>query len=60
MLSQTQNTPYWWLDAPRPPEISQDQPAKVDVAIVGAGFTGLNAALVLARAGLTVAVFEAG
>lgn len=60
MLSQTRNIPYWWLDAPRPPELPCEQPEKVDVAIVGAGFTGLNAALVLARAGASVAVFEAG
>ncbi|MGE4609962.1 MAG: FAD-dependent oxidoreductase [Paracoccaceae bacterium] len=60
MLSQTSNRPYWWLDAPRPSETHIAQPAKVDVAIVGAGFTGLNTALVLARAGLSVAVFEAG
>ena len=33
---------------------------KVDVAIVGAGFTGLRAALLLAEAGTDTAVFEAG
>jgi glycine/D-amino acid oxidase-like deaminating enzyme len=53
-------TPYWWeaappLDLPPPPV-----PASIDVAIVGAGITGLNAALVLARAGRSVAVFDAG
>jgi glycine/D-amino acid oxidase-like deaminating enzyme len=34
--------------------------AKVDVAIIGAGFTGLRAALVLAEAGSTVAVVDSG
>jgi glycine/D-amino acid oxidase-like deaminating enzyme len=53
-------TPYWWeaaapLDLP-PPLV----PPSVDVVIVGAGITGLNAALVLARAGRSVAVFDAG
>ncbi len=33
---------------------------KVDVAIIGAGFTGLRAALVLAEAGVRVVVMEAG
>ncbi len=32
----------------------------VDVAIVGAGFTGLSTALAVARQGVSVAVFEAG
>lgn len=50
---------YWW-DA-----MEQDLPKpafqrSADVAIVGAGVTGLNAALELARAGKSVAVFDAG
>jgi len=52
--------PFWWEQAPRELTNHINQPDKVDVAIIGAGFTGLNAALVLARAGLSVAVFEAG
>lgn len=36
-----------------------DGDAKVDVAILGGGYTGLSAALELARAGLDVAVLEA-
>jgi glycine/D-amino acid oxidase-like deaminating enzyme len=35
-------------------------PSQVDVAIVGAGFTGLSAALALAQRGARVAVLEAG
>lgn len=56
--------PYWWEHAPREAQDSGHNPvscpANVDVAIVGAGFSGLNAALVLARAGASVVVFEAG
>lgn len=54
------NFPYWWRDAPRPSALNNEPPTKVDVSVVGAGITGLNAALVLARAGLSVAVFKAG
>lgn len=60
MLSDTKNFPYWWKDAPRPTATTHEQLKHVDVAVVGAGYTGLNAALVLARAGLSVTVFEAG
>lgn len=53
--------PYWW-DA-LPPEHNNGEkpvPAKCDVAIVGSGFTGLSAALTLARAGRDVVIFERG
>lgn len=51
--------PHWW-DAAAPHHRRQDAPpAKVDVAIVGSGYTGLVAALHLARAGRSVAVIEA-
>ena len=52
--------PWWWQAAPRPDEAPQPLPADCDVAIVGAGFTGLSAALVLARAGRDVLVLDAG
>jgi glycerol-3-phosphate dehydrogenase len=35
-------------------------PERVDVAVVGGGFTGLSAARALARRGARVAVLEAG
>ena len=50
-----------WLDdsvpfsMPPPP-----LPDRVDVAVVGGGYTGLSAALSLARAGSSVAVFDRG
>ncbi len=53
--------PYWWEATPAEPAVSETTvPAKCDVAIVGSGFTGLSAALTLARAGRDVAIFERG
>ncbi len=58
--SDIETAPFWWEAAP-PPEGGFDPvPRKVDVAIVGAGFTGLSAALTLARAGRGVLVVDAG
>lgn len=51
--------PYWWEKSPRPNIKASAVPEKIDVAIVGAGYTGLSAALVLARAGRSVVVFDA-
>ncbi len=51
--------PYWWEAAPRTALPAVDLPGKVDVAVVGSGYTGLNAALALARAGREVLVLEA-
>ena len=50
--------PFWWQAAP--PLALEQQPiaGHSDVAIVGAGYTGLSAALTLARAGRTVQVFD--
>lgn len=50
--------PYWWEAAPRPDLAAPDLPANIDVAIVGSGYTGLIAALKLAEAGRSVAVFD--
>jgi len=51
-------TPYWWDAAPRPENDPPSLPARSDVVIVGAGYTGLTAAITLARAGLSVAVLD--
>ena len=51
---------YWTHSAPAFTPARRELPAQVDVAIVGGGFTGLSAALALAKRGATVAVLEAG
>lgn len=51
--------PYWTDNTPFPAHIQLSElPCEVDVAVVGSGFTGLNAALALLKAGLSVAVLE--
>jgi glycine/D-amino acid oxidase-like deaminating enzyme len=50
----------FWLDTVEmPAPVPQSLPERVDVAVIGAGFTGLSAARTLAKRGATVAVLEA-
>lgn len=50
--------PYWW-DAARPqPHAAVALGSRYDVAVVGSGFTGMRAALELARAGRSVVVLD--
>ena len=58
--SDFKTTPYWWEKTPRPVIAQETLPKKVDVAVVGSGYTGLNAALVTARGGRSTVVFDAG
>ena len=53
------STPYWWEAAPVRPLPPRPLAKKLDVAIVGAGYAGLSAGLVLAREGRSVAAFDA-
>ncbi len=53
-------TPFWWEAAPISPRPARELPKHVDVAVIGAGYSGLSAALTLARAGRSVLVLEAG
>src|SRR5208337_395064 len=49
---------YWLTTVQMPVSMAQALPASTDVAVVGAGFTGLSAALSLARRGAKVVVLE--
>ena len=56
-----ENSALWNVTAAeRPAGAPLDNEIELDVAVVGAGFTGLRAALALAEAGSQVAVFDAG
>ena len=49
----------FWLDTVEIPRPAQREfPGGVDVAVIGAGYTGLSAARTLAKSGANVAVFE--
>lgn len=52
--------PYWWEDAPRKDFPRSSLESRTDVVILGSGYTGLSAALELARAGRSVQVFDKG
>ncbi len=55
MLTRT----FWTDDYPRPHDLPVSElPDRVDVAVIGSGYTGLNAAIALRKAGATVAVLE--
>lgn len=50
--------PYWWVAAPLSKTEHEPVTSTCDVVIVGAGYTGLSAAITLARAGRSVQVFD--
>lgn len=49
---------YWWQAAPLTHAAQRPVDPTCDVAIVGAGYTGLSAAITLCRAGRSVQVFD--
>jgi len=55
-MSQEQN--YWLTTVQMPTPPARPLPASCDVAVIGAGFTGLSAALGLAKRGAKVVVLE--
>ncbi|MEM7221793.1 MAG: FAD-binding oxidoreductase [Pseudomonadota bacterium] len=58
-LAGFKETPYWW-DEVAPPELAPvELPQSVDVAVIGSGYTGLNAALETVRGGRSTLVLDA-
>jgi glycine/D-amino acid oxidase-like deaminating enzyme len=57
--SDFKSQPVWWDDDPPTAIENASLPQRCDVAVVGGGFTGLAAALELARNGSRVVVLEA-
>ncbi len=59
LMENCKLAPYWWDDVPRPVLPDPALPTRVDVAVIGAGYTGLHAALQSARGGRSTIVFDA-
>ncbi len=56
-MMQTSN--FWVDDSPRPAGLARAElPERVDVVVIGGGYTGLHAAIALRQAGASVAVLE--
>lgn len=51
--------PYWWDDVVWP-DMPDEPPEQVDLLVIGAGYTGLSAAIAAHDAGASVAVIESG
>ena len=59
LLAGCKLAPYWWDDVPRPAIADAPLPPRVDVAVIGAGYTGLHAALQTARGQRSTLVLDA-
>lgn len=52
------HSPFWWEDAPLARLPEQPVGGSADIAVIGAGYAGLCAALELVRAGRQVVIFD--
>lgn len=59
-MAQVFGIPYWWEDGAPLPDLPSVPPQKIGVLIVGAGYTGLSAALTASMQGAKVLVVDAG
>ncbi|MGI9402333.1 MAG: NAD(P)/FAD-dependent oxidoreductase, partial [Rhizobiaceae bacterium] len=57
--SDFKTEPYWWEGAPLSPDDQETPPDKCDVLIIGAGYTGLQAAIQTSQAGMNTVVIDA-
>jgi len=62
LFSSSQYHPYWWEAAPLCQQQTSDfsDLKDIDVAIIGGGFTGISAALTLAKTGKKAVIFDQG
>lgn len=60
LFSGVKAAPFWWEAAPRVSGDPGPPPRQSDVVIIGSGFTGLSAAIVCAKAGMSVTVLDKG
>jgi glycine/D-amino acid oxidase-like deaminating enzyme len=60
MTNKVSITPLWMQNADIPAPSSQPLPSRVDVLVIGAGYTGLSAARETAQAGRSTLVLDAG
>ena len=59
LTTNYKDSPYWWDRTQRPILEDIEIPRKVDVAIIGSGYTGLHAAIQTVRNGRETLVLEA-